>query len=115
VRRAIGATTLKVILETALLTDDEKREAARLAVASGADFIKTSTGMSAAGGATVEDVQLLVDAVAGRAQVKAAGGIRDTVAALAMLKAGAARLGTSAGIAIVDGLAGRARERLRAA
>ncbi|HET7768464.1 MAG TPA: deoxyribose-phosphate aldolase [Chloroflexota bacterium] len=105
VRRALGAgLTLKVILETALLTDEEKRTAARLAVDAGADYVKTSTGMNVAGGATVTDVRLLVEAVGGRAKVKAAGGIRNTAIALAMLEAGADRIGTSAGVAIVDGL-----------
>ena len=105
VRRAIGSDVLlKVILETALLADDQKRGAALIAVENGADFVKTSTGMCAAGGATVADVRLLSQAVAGRAQVKAAGGIRDTEAALAMLDAGAARIGTSAGVAILEGL-----------
>lgn len=94
---------LKVILETALLTDDEKVRGARLAVAAGADFVKTSTGF-AKGGATVEDVALLVRTVAGRAGVKASGGIRDRAAALAMIAAGATRLGTSSGVAILKGV-----------
>lgn len=106
VRRAIGDhVVLKVIIEAALLADEEKREAAVLAAGSGADYVKTSTGMSAAGGATVADVRLLVEALGGRAKVKAAGGIRDTRSALALLAAGADRIGTSVGVAIVAGLA----------
>src|SRR4029079_11408746 len=92
--------TLKVILETALLSDEEKTRAAGLVVASGADFVKTSTGFGP-GGATVADVALLARAVAGRARVKASGGIRDAAAAFALLAAGASRLGTSSGVAIL--------------
>lgn len=105
VRRAIGDRgLLKVIIETALLTDEQKRSAARLAVAAGAEFVKTSTGFNAAGGATVDDVRLLRLAVGNHARIKAAGGIRTTATALAMLEAGADRLGASAGAAIVDAL-----------
>jgi deoxyribose-phosphate aldolase len=93
---------LKVILETALLTDQEKERGARLVVQSGADYVKTSTGF-AASGATVADVELLTRIVAGRIGVKASGGIRDRATALAMLRAGATRLGTSSGVAIVRG------------
>jgi deoxyribose-phosphate aldolase len=93
---------LKVILETALLTDDEKIRGARLTLASGADFVKTSTGFSK-GGATIEDVALLARTVEGKIGVKASGGIRDRAAALAMIAAGATRLGTSSGVAIVAG------------
>ncbi len=92
---------LKVILETALLTDEEKRRGARLVVESGADFVKTSTGF-AKGGATVADVALLAKAVAGRIGVKASGGIRDAATARAMIAAGATRLGTSSGVGIVQ-------------
>lgn len=95
--------TLKVIVETALLDDAEKERAAHLVAASGADFVKTSTGF-AKGGATVEDVALLARAVEGRIGVKASGGIRDTAAALALIAAGAGRLGTSAGAALLRGL-----------
>ncbi|HEY0780935.1 MAG TPA: deoxyribose-phosphate aldolase [Thermoanaerobaculia bacterium] len=93
---------LKVILETALLTDDEKERGTRLAVEAGADYVKTSTGF-AQGGATVADVELLARVAAGRLGVKASGGIRDRATALAMLRAGATRLGTSSGVAIVRG------------
>lgn len=99
--RALGeGLVLKVILETALLTDEEKERGARLVVESGVDFVKTSTGF-AQGGATVEDVRLLARAVEGRIGVKASGGIRNLAAALAMIDAGATRLGTSSGVAIL--------------
>ncbi|HET7042954.1 MAG TPA: deoxyribose-phosphate aldolase [Gemmatimonadales bacterium] len=91
---------LKVILETALLTDEEKARGARLTVEAGADFVKTSTGFSK-GGATVEDVALLARTVAGKIGVKASGGIRDAATARAMIAAGATRLGTSSGVGIV--------------
>lgn len=95
---------VKVILETCLLSRDEKIRASRLVLESGAQFVKTSTGFSA-GGATIEDVKLLREIVGDKFGVKAAGGIRDTAAALAMIEAGATRLGTSNGVAIVQGLA----------
>lgn len=95
---------LKVILETVLLTDDEKKRAAEIVVEAGADYVKTSTGF-AGGGATVEDVELLVKAVEGRVRVKASGGIRDAETALAMIAAGADRIGTSTGVQIVEGWA----------
>lgn len=90
---------LKVILELGYLTEDQKREACTLAVAAGADFVKTSTGFGA-GGATVDDVKLLRHLAPAAVGVKAAGGIRDLEAALVMLAAGADRIGTSAGGAI---------------
>lgn len=93
---------VKVILETCLLTKDEIRRACELACAAGAAFVKTSTGFST-GGATVEDVALMKEAVAGRALVKASGGIRNLETALEMIRAGADRLGTSASVAIVKG------------
>lgn len=95
---------VKVILETCLLTREEKIRACKLAVESGARFVKTSTGFST-GGATVEDVKLLCETVGPKFGVKASGGIRDAQTALAMIAAGATRLGTSAGVAIVKGLA----------
>lgn len=91
----------KVILETCYLTQEEKRTACRLIVEAGADYVKTSTGFGA-GGATVEDVRLLKEVVAGRAKVKASGGIRDWKTTLAMLEAGADRIGTSAGLKIIQ-------------
>ncbi|MDX2267263.1 MAG: deoxyribose-phosphate aldolase [Bryobacter sp.] len=90
----------KVILETALLTDTEKRLACRLAMEAGADFVKTSTGFARAG-ATVEDVRLMREVVGPARGVKASGGIRSFADALRMVEAGANRLGTSAGVAIV--------------
>ncbi|MGC8874096.1 MAG: deoxyribose-phosphate aldolase [Chloroflexia bacterium] len=91
----------KVILETALLSDEEKVRACRLATAAGADFVKTSTGF-AQGGATVYDVCLMRHTVGESVGVKAAGGIRTFFDALKMLVAGANRLGASAGVAIVE-------------
>ena len=103
--RAVRAVTegkiLKVIIETCLLTDDEKRTACALAVSAGADFVKTSTGFST-GGATVHDVALMKEAVRDKGlKVKASGGIRNYKDAWAMVEAGADRIGASAGIAIV--------------
>lgn len=91
----------KVILETCYLTEQEKRTACHLVVEAGADYVKTSTGFGAAG-ATVADVRLMKDTVAGRAKVKASGGIRDWKTTLAMLEAGADRIGTSASLAIMN-------------
>lgn len=91
----------KVILETCYLTQQEKSTACRLVVEAAADYVKTSTGFGAAG-ATVEDVSLLKQAVAGRAKVKASGGIRDWATTMAMLEAGADRIGTSASIKIIE-------------
>jgi deoxyribose-phosphate aldolase len=99
-RRERDGLILKVILETCLLTDEQKERGARLAVEAGADFVKTSTGFSR-GGATAEDVALLARTVAGRAGVKASGGIRDLASALAMIAAGATRIGTSSGVPII--------------
>ncbi|AQP54613.1 deoxyribose-phosphate aldolase [Vagococcus penaei] len=91
---------VKVIIETCLLTDDEKVRACQLAVDAGAEFVKTSTGFST-GGATPEDVKLMKDTVKDLAQVKASGGVRSKEDAMKMLEMGAARLGTSAGSKIV--------------
>lgn len=105
--RATPGAGHKVILETCCLTRDEKILACRLAVEAGMEFVKTSTGFAAAG-ATVEDVRLMKETVAGRAKVKASGGIRDLAAALAMIAAGADRIGTSAGVQITqEWLSGR--------
>jgi deoxyribose-phosphate aldolase len=100
---AADERTVKVILETCLLTDAEKIRACQLVVETGAQFVKTSTGFST-GGATVADVQLMRATVGPQFGVKASGGIRDLPTALAMIEAGATRLGTSAGAAIVRGL-----------
>lgn len=98
---------VKVIIETCLLTEDEKRTMCALVTQAGADFIKTSTGFST-GGATVADVLLMRDHVGPGVSVKASGGIRELSTALSMLAAGASRLGTSSGVAIVNGLTGSA-------
>jgi len=92
---------VKVIIETCLLTEEEKERATRLVAEAGAAYVKTSTGFST-GGATVKDVMLLARVAAGRVGVKAAGGIRDYSTALKMIEAGATRIGTSSGVAIVE-------------
>lgn len=92
---------VKVILETCLLTDEEKAIACELAVEAGARFVKTSTGF-AASGATPHDVALMKHVVGARAEVKASGGIRDAATARAMIALGASRLGASASVAIVS-------------
>ncbi|MFO7651396.1 MAG: deoxyribose-phosphate aldolase [bacterium] len=97
---AAAGRPVKVIIETALLSTEEKETAARLVVDAGAAFVKTSTGFSG-GGATVEDVRLLAEVTGGRVGVKASGGIKNLAAAQAMMAAGATRLGTSSGVAIV--------------
>jgi len=102
--RPCGVTS-KVIIEAALLTDDEKVTACTLAKAAGADFVKTSTGFSK-GGATVADVALMRRVVGGAMGVKAAGGVRDLSGARAMVDAGATRIGASAGVRIVSESAG---------
>lgn len=102
---AADERTVKVILETCLLTREEKIRACGLVVESGAHFVKTSTGFNASG-ATTHDVQLMRECVGPDFGVKASGGIRDAQVALGMIQAGATRLGTSAGVAIVKGLAG---------
>jgi deoxyribose-phosphate aldolase len=102
VRASVPAPNrLKVILETAVLTDEQIVRACRVAEEAGADYVKTSTGFPPAGGATVEAVRLLADTVGGRLGVKASGGIRTREAAQAMVDAGATRLGTSATAAIL--------------
>ncbi|MCX6085825.1 MAG: deoxyribose-phosphate aldolase [Caldiserica bacterium] len=95
-----GNALVKVIIETCLLTDEEKRVACAIAVAAGAGFVKTSTGFSKAG-ATENDVRLMREVVGPLVGVKAAGGIRDLHTAIAMLNAGATRLGVSASAAIL--------------
>jgi len=94
---------VKVILETCLLTNEEKVRACHLVLDSGAQFVKTSTGFST-GGATMDDVRLMRATVGPKFGVKASGGIRDYAAAVAMIEAGATRLGTSNGVAILKGL-----------
>lgn len=102
IKEVIGDHILKVIIETCLLTEDEKIRACQLTLKAGGDYVKTSTGFST-GGAKLEDVKLMKDQVKDRAKVKASGGIRDFATAKKMLEAGAERLGVSAGIAIVEG------------
>ena len=108
VRQAIGqkgeagAKVLKVIIETCYLNDEQKENATEAAVAAGADFVKTSTGFGT-GGATLSDVALMKRVIAGRAEIKAAGGVRTPADAEAMIAAGAARLGTSGGVGLVAG------------
>lgn len=102
VEAAKGKAITKVIIETCLLTDEEKVRACELAVKAGADFVKTSTGFST-GGATVADIQLMRKTVGPDIGVKASGGVRSREDALAMIEAGATRIGASSGIAIVKG------------
>lgn len=94
---------LKVIIESAALTDDEIIAACRAAEAAGADFVKTSTGFHPAGGASVHAVELMARTVGGRLGVKASGGIRDWDTAIALVNAGATRLGLSGTRAVLDG------------
>ena len=99
VKKACGQALLKVIIETCLLTDEEKVKACGLAKEAGADYVKTSTGFST-GGADAHDVELMRKTVGDSMGVKASGGIRDKETAEKMVKAGASRLGTSATVAI---------------
>ena len=108
IRAVREATTgvLKVIIESAALTDDEIVAACKAAEAAGADFVKTSTGFSPAGGASVHAVELMNETVGGRLGIKASGGIRDYATANAMVEAGATRLGLSSSSAVLDGADG---------
>lgn len=101
--RASTTGVLKVIIESAALTDQEIVEACTAAEAAGADFVKTSTGFHPAGGASVHAVRLMAETVGGRLGVKASGGIRDFATAAAMVEAGATRLGLSGSRAVLDG------------
>ena len=103
VNAAKGTAKLKVIIETCLLTDEEKVRVCQIAKEVGADFVKTSTGFST-GGATVHDVELMRRAVGPEMGVKASGGVRTLADALAMIEAGASRLGASAGVKIIEAL-----------
>ncbi|MFW3542210.1 deoxyribose-phosphate aldolase [Staphylococcus caprae] len=100
---AANGKTVKVIIETVLLTDEEKVIACELAEKAGADFVKTSTGF-AGGGATPEDVKLMKDTVGDRLEVKASGGVRNLEDFNKMIEAGATRIGASAGVQIIKGL-----------
>jgi deoxyribose-phosphate aldolase len=104
IKQACGRHTLKVILETSLLKDDEKVKACELSKRAGADFVKTSTGFGS-GGATVADIALMRRTVGPEMGVKASGAVRDTQTAEAMIAAGATRIGASASIAIATGTA----------
>jgi deoxyribose-phosphate aldolase len=100
---AAPLNTVKVILETCLLTDAEKIKVCEIATLAGTKFVKTSTGFST-GGATLEDVQLMKKNISATMEVKASGGIRDLSVAKAFIAAGATRLGTSSGVALMKGL-----------
>ncbi|AOZ93461.1 deoxyribose-phosphate aldolase [Paenibacillus crassostreae] len=102
VQAASGKALTKVIIETCLLTDEEKVRACKLAVEAGADFVKTSTGFST-GGATKEDISLMRATVGPNIGVKASGGVRSAEDAKVMVEAGASRIGTSGGVAIAKG------------
>ncbi|QOR65583.1 deoxyribose-phosphate aldolase [Cytobacillus suaedae] len=103
VEAAKGKALTKVIIETSLLTEEEKVRACQLAVKAGTDFVKTSTGFST-GGATVEDIALMRKTVGPDIGVKASGGVRDLKGVQDMVEAGATRIGASAGVEIVKGL-----------
>lgn len=106
IRKACKGNTLKVIIETCLLTDEEKVRVCKLAKKAKATFVKTSTGFST-GGATVADVKLMRKTVGKVMGVKASGGVRTADDFLAMIEAGATRVGASAGIAIMEDLKSR--------
>ncbi|MBC6821820.1 deoxyribose-phosphate aldolase [Corynebacterium sp. LK33] len=104
VRDAIPGKILKVIIESAALTDEEIIAACKASESAGADFVKTSTGFHPAGGASAHAVKLMRETVGDRLGVKASGGIRDAAAAEEMIAAGASRLGLSSSAAVLDGL-----------
>lgn len=99
--KAAGDKIVKVIIETALLTDAEIIKASQLAEEAGAHFVKTSTGFNGAG-ATLEGVKLMASAISNKTRIKASGGIRDYETAMKFIAAGASRLGTSSGVSIVN-------------
>lgn len=100
VKAANSKAKVKVIIETALLTREEKIKACELSMKAKADFVKTSTGFST-GGATVEDIELMKSVVGDNLEIKASGGVRDIETAKAMIEKGATRLGTSSGVKLV--------------
>ena len=100
VKAANSKAKIKVIIETALLTKEEKIKACELSMQAKADFVKTSTGFSS-GGARVEDIELMKSVVGDSMEIKASGGIRDIETAKAMIEKGATRLGTSSGVKLV--------------
>lgn len=102
VNAAGNSTLTKVIIETSLLSEEEKIRACKLAKEAGADFVKTSTGFSG-GGATIEDIRLMRETVGNEMGVKASGGVRDLEGTKAMIAAGATRIGASAGVDIIKG------------
>ena len=104
-RASTQGKVIKLIIETNLLSDDEKRMISQIAIDGGFDFIKTSTGIGV-DGATVEDVKLMKE-IAGDKEVKASGGVRTLEAAIAMIEAGATRIGTSNGVDIIKGNVGK--------
>ena len=99
---AAAGLIVKVIIETSLLSNEEKVTACKIAEQAGAQFVKTCTGFSG-GGASVEDIQLMKQSISSRMQIKASGGIKSAEQAQNLIGAGATRLGTSSGIAIVTG------------
>ena len=101
IKEAVGDKVLKVIIDTCLLTDEEKERACKVIIESGADFAKTSTGFST-NGATVADVKLMKSVVGEKAKVKAAGGVRTKADMLEMIEAGAERIGTSRGVSLMN-------------
>ncbi|MFV0479803.1 MAG: deoxyribose-phosphate aldolase [Anaerorhabdus sp.] len=102
VKEAVGSHVLKVIIETCLLTVEEKRRAIQAVMDGQADFVKTSTGFSTSG-ATIEDVELMKEVTNGKIQIKAAGGVRTQEDLHKMIQAGATRIGTSSGCALLQG------------
>jgi deoxyribose-phosphate aldolase len=100
IKKACGDIVLKVIIETCYLNEEEKRMACRLALIAGADFVKTSTGFGT-GGATLEDVRLMMNEVGDTMKIKASGGIKDSDTAKKYIALGVSRIGTSSGIDIV--------------
>lgn len=102
IKTACGDITLKVIIETCLLSDEHKKTACELIIKAGADFVKTSTGFGA-GGATKQDIELFKTTVEDNCLIKASGGVRTIDDAIVMIEAGANRIGTSGGVSIVNG------------
>lgn len=102
IKEAIGDRILKVIIETCYLTNKEKIKACELSIKANADFVKTSTGFGT-GGATFQDVDLMLKVVDGKAKVKASGGVRDIETAKEYIELGVSRLGTSSGVKLVQG------------
>jgi len=102
--KAAHGNVVKVIIETCLLTEEEKIRACELCVLAKAHFVKTSTGFSTAG-ATIEDVQLMKKAIKGHCKIKAAGGVKSSEDLQKMIEAGADRIGTSSGVKLIQGLA----------